>query len=235
MFKNHFLVYLAIGISSFSLTKIGHASTLFAPDSDTALLFELVTNTASQLNELEKLVSNAEKYTGMMEKYNQIARDEYFRAERINYIAQNYVELSKEDPKDLEALNSAIRNLKSETESLKSLISEYRKDEAKNELDEAMLANKTRSSNRELQFANSQVMRSGNISSTNEAQKVMAQNSALAYKAQVEGNQMTEILASKIAEQNKLLNREFKDEALKKDARDNYYKLPSRLSNKEIN
>ena len=226
MFKKYFLIYLVIGLSAFNISKISYASTLFAPDSDTALLFELVTNTASQLNELEKLVTNAEKYTGMMEKYNQIARDEYFRAERINYIAQNYVELSKKDPKDLEALNSAIRNLKSETESLKSLISEYRKDEAKNEIDEVQISNRSRLSNKELQFANSQVMRSGNINSTNEAQKVMAQNSALTYKAQVEGNQMTEVLASKIAEQNKLINRGYKEEALKRDAKESYYKFP---------
>ena len=36
------------------------ASTLFAPDGDTALLIELVTTTASQLNELELLVSNTQ-------------------------------------------------------------------------------------------------------------------------------------------------------------------------------
>ena len=111
------------------------ASTLFAPDSDTALLLQIVTNTAGQINELEKLITNAEKYTGLIDKYNQIAKDQYFRAERINYIAQNFVTLSKKEPKDLEDLNSAIRNLKSETESLKQLIGEYRKSEAQNELD----------------------------------------------------------------------------------------------------
>ena len=40
--------------------------------SDTALLVELVTTTASQLNELEKLVSNAEKYTEKLQKYNEL-------------------------------------------------------------------------------------------------------------------------------------------------------------------
>ena len=209
-----FLIYLTILSSGLIFNKNAQASTLFAPDSDTALLFELVSNTASQINELEKLVSNAEKYTGMMEKYNQIARDQYFRAERINYIAENYIQLSKSNPKDLEALNSAIRNLKSETESLKSLIDEYRKDEAKNEIEESAIANKIKTSNRELQFANFQVLKSGDVHSTNEAQKVMAQNSALTYKAQVEGNQVSEVIAEKLSEQNKLLNREYKDEAI---------------------
>ena len=45
---------------------------------DTALLVELVTTTASQLNEMEKLVSNSEKYTRQMQKYNELFEDEYF-------------------------------------------------------------------------------------------------------------------------------------------------------------
>ena len=220
-----FLVYIILSFAT--VAHKAQASTLFAPDSDTALLFNIVSNTASQLNELEKLVSNAEKYTGLMEKYNQIARDQYFRAERIHYIAENYVELSKRDPKDLEGLNSAIRALKSETESLKAMINEYRSDEAKNEVAENVIGEKIRSSNQELGFANNQVIRSGEVHSTNEAQKMMAQNTALSYKAQVEGNQMNGVIAEKLTEQNKLLNRELKDEAIKKDERDQYYQIPS--------
>lgn len=227
MTKFLFLLYLTVGISAFAnfITPQAKGSTFFVPDSDSALLFNLVTTTASQLNELEKLVSNAEKYTGLMEKYNQIARDEYFRAERITYIAQNYVDLSKRDPKDLEQLNSAIRALKSETESFKALISEYRRDEARNEITEDKFTENARGLNSELRFANTQVMRAGNISSTNEAQKVTAQNSALSYKAQVEGNQINSVIVEKLSEQNKLLNREMKAEALKDQDRENYYKL----------
>jgi hypothetical protein len=226
MKKLFFLVYVIILTGFFGVTaKPVLASTFFVPDSDSALLFSIVTNTASQLNELENLVTNAEKYTGLMEKYNQIAKDHYFRAERINYIAQSYVDLSKQDPKDLESLNSAIRSLKSETESLKYLISEYRQDEAKNEIQAETLGEKLRHSNRELNFANGQVLRSGDISQTNEAQKMTAQNTSLIYKSQVEGNQLDAAIAEKLTEQNKLLNRGLKDEAIKKDERDAYYRM----------
>jgi hypothetical protein len=235
MKKNYFLIYLILLSGTFGLmTRPVSASTIFVPDSDTALLFNIVSNTASQLNELEKLLSNAEKYTGLMEKYNQIARDHYFRAERIHYIAQNYVDLSKSDPKDLESLNSAIRSLKSETESLKSLISEYRQDEAKNELQEGILGEKLRHSNQELSFANGQVLRSGEISQTNEAQKMTAQNTSLIYKSQVEGNQLEAAVAEKLNEQNKLLNRGLKDEAIKKDERDAYYKISTQKFGRTI-
>lgn len=232
MNKYFFVVYLNLGVVFFGINSKSYASTLFAPDSDTALLFEIVTNTASQLNELEKLVTNAEKYTGLMEKYNQIARDQYFRAERIHYIAQNYVDLSKRDPKDLEGLNSAIRALRSETESLKSLISEYRQDEARNEFQEGVLGERTRKGNVEIGFANQQVNRAGNISSTAEAQKMIAQSTSLTYKAQVEENQISNAIAEKLTEQNKLLNREKKDEAIKKDEKESYYKIAKMRLNK---
>lgn len=232
MSKKLFVVYLILGSMFLGLSNKSYASTLFAPDSDTALLFEIVTNTASQLNELEKLVTNAEKYTGLMEKYNQIARDQYFRAERIHYIAQNYIDLSKRDPRDLEGLNSAIRALKSETESLKSLISEYRQDEAWNEHQENILGERARKGNVEIGFANQQVSRAGNISSTAEAQKMTAQNTSLTYKAQVEENQISNVIAEKLTEQNKLLNREMKDEAIKKEEKENYYNLVKMRMNK---
>jgi hypothetical protein len=231
MTKILFLVYLTFGTALWGIQNRAHASTLFAPDSDTGLLFEIVTNTASQLNELEKLVTNAEKYTGLMEKYNQIARDQYFRAERIHYIAQNYVDLSKRDPKDLEGLNSAIRALRSETDSLKAMISEYRQDEARNEFQENVLGERARKNNSELSFANRQVNRSGEVNSTSEAQKMMAQNTALSYKAQVEENQTSNVIAEKLTEQNKLLNRELKDDAIKKEERESYYRIAkSKLS-----
>ena len=226
MTKLIFLVYMTIGITFLNYESKSYASTFFAPDSDTALLFELVTNTASQLNELERLVTNAEKYTGLMEKYNQIAKDQYFRAERIHYIAQNYVDLSKRDPKDLEGLNSAIRELKSETESLKAMIHEYRSDEARNEVQENVLGERVRKTNSEIGFANNQVSRSGDVKSTNEAQKIIAQNTSLNYKAQVEENQISNVIAEKLTEQNKLLNRNLKDEAIQKEEKESYYKIP---------
>ena len=234
MHKFAFLIYMTIGVSILGVVSKASASTLFAPDSDTGLLFEIVSNTASQLNELEKLLSSAEKYKGLLEKYNQIARDQYFRAERISYIAQNYVDLSKSNPKDLESLNSAIRALKSETESFRELIGEYRSNEARNEFQETVLSDRARNSNKELGFANSQVTRSGDITSTNEAQKLIAQNTSLSYKAQVESNQTSNVIAEKITEQNKLLNRELKDEAIKKDERENYYKISKKILGKNV-
>lgn len=222
-----FIVYLILS-SEFSRKAL--ASTLFAPDSDTALLFQLVTTTASQLNELEQLVTNAQKHTEQMEKYNQISQDHYFRAERIHYIAQSYIELSERDPNNLGDLNGAIRALKSETESLKFLIDDYRASEASNELAEREIARKAQKTAREVAFANHQLKRTGNIQSTNQAQKLTAQNTGLIYKSQVESNQIGQAMISKLSEQNKLLSRQLKDEKKTQLQKEKYYNLQDRRS-----
>ena len=98
-----------------------------------------------------------------------------------------------------------------------------------------LIVNKNNATNKELQFAKNQVMRSGDISSTNEAHKVIAQNSALTYKAQVENNQMAELLAEKMTEQNILLNRKMKDDAKKDSDRSDYYKFPKQMISKGTN
>lgn len=206
------------------------ASTWFAPDSDTALLFELVTNTATQINELEQLITNAQKHTEMIERYNQIAKDHYYRSQRIHYIAESYVELSKRDPKDLENLNSAIRALKSENDSLLALINEYRKEESGNEKMEEATAQREKKAQREIAFANSQVRRTGVISSTNDAQKLTAQNTGLIYKSQVEMNQTNNAIVNKLSQQNKLISRQMKDEKREELEKAKYYNLQDKQS-----
>lgn len=222
--------FIVLLILSPSMTRKSFASSLFTPDSDTALLFQLVTTTASQLNELEQLVTNAQKQTQQMEKYNQIAQDHYYRAERIHYIAQSYIELSQRDPNNLGELNSAIRSLKSETDSLKLLIDDYRKSEATNELAEREISRKALNTSKEIVFANNQLKRTGNIQSTNQAQKLTAQNTGLIYKSQVESNQLNQAMISKLSEQNKLLARQLKDEKKNQLEKEKYYSLQDRSS-----
>ncbi|GEM_PF-434347 len=222
-----FIVYLILSPEFF---RKALASSIFVPDSDTALLFQLVTTTASQLNELEQLVTSAQKHTEQMEKYNQIAQDHYFRAERIHYIAQSYIELSQRDPNNLGDLNGAIRALKSETESLKFLIDDYRTSEVTNEMAEREIAQKAKITAREVAFANQQLSRTGNIQSTNQAQKLTAQNTGLIYKSQVESNQISQATVSKLSEQNKLLSRQLKDEKKAQLEKEEYYNLQDKKS-----
>jgi hypothetical protein len=72
-----FILCLLFPLSSFAI--VGE---------ETAIMIQLVTTTASQLNELEKLVTNAEKYTQKIQQYNELTQDQYFRAERVLYLAE---------------------------------------------------------------------------------------------------------------------------------------------------
>jgi len=228
MGKKMMIIFFISGTLFFNLRTNSYASSFWTPDSDTALLFQVVSNTASQLNELEKLVTDAEKHTELLEKYNQIAKDHYFRAERIYYIAENYVELSKRNPADLEELNSAIRALKSENESLKFLIEDYRASEAQNEIYEKKTEESSRQNAKELQFANHQVEKTGEISSVTDASKLTAQNTGLIYKSNVENNQLSSLIANRLSEQNKILNRIQKDNTKDKEAKESFYQMKKR-------
>ena len=87
------------------------------------LLIELVTTTASQLNELERLVNNTAKYTKKLQQYNELFQDEYFKAEQVAYLAEEIA--SKKEIRNLDGLNSAIRKLKYSMSDLKKMMGEY--------------------------------------------------------------------------------------------------------------
>ncbi len=59
MFKWMFPFLIYVCLFSFSVPKT-IASSFWTPDSDTALLFQLVSNSITQINELEQLVSSAQ-------------------------------------------------------------------------------------------------------------------------------------------------------------------------------
>jgi len=79
-------------------------------------------------------------------------------------------------------------------------------------------------------FANQQLSRTGNIQSTNQAQKLTAQNTGLIYKSQVESNQISQATVSKLSEQNKLLSRQLKDEKKAQLEKEEYYNLQDKKS-----
>jgi len=180
-------------------------SSLFAPDSDTALLFQLVTTTASQLNEMEKLVTNAGKYTAKMQEYNELANDHYFRAERTLYLVEDMKGLADIDKKNLGVLNSKIRGAKDQLTSFKSILAEYKKREAKNDQLEIASATNEKIINQETKLADFQLKRADGIKTLKGANKLTAQNSALTYKSLVDVKKQNNLIISKLAEQNKIL------------------------------
>ncbi|MFZ4715513.1 MAG: hypothetical protein ACOYL6_17450 [Bacteriovoracaceae bacterium] len=150
---------------------------------DTALMIELVTTTSSQLNELEKLVSNAEKYTAKMERYNELFQDHYLRAQRVEYLA---LELSsKKEMNDLGTLNSLIRDLKYSMEELRERMKEYAEIKDKDDKTKIYVKQQKVINEHEKKVATTQVHHSIEANNTGRATQLTAQNTALIYENQL--------------------------------------------------
>jgi len=171
--------------------------------SDTALMVELVTTTASQLNELEKLVTNAEKYTARMQQYNELTQDEYFRAERVLYLAESLA--AKKEIQGLGELNGAIADLKYTIADLREMMREYKIIKNEEERTKSQVAIQKRVNEHKGKLAKGQVQKSIQAKNTGRAGQLTAQNTALMLESNVDmHNTQLEIL-EKVSTTNKLL------------------------------
>lgn len=188
---------------------------------DTALLVELVTTTASQLNELEKLVTNAEKHTERMQKYNELTQDEYFRAERVLYLAE--AAASKKEIQNLGTLNNAIRDLKYSMNDLRELMKEYhfiKEDEKKTQ---SIVKIQKNVNGLKEKMAKNQIQKSINAKNTGRSTQLTAQNTALIYESNVEmHNTQLEIL-EKQATTNRLLAEQMEEKRKEEIDRKRFY------------
>lgn len=149
-------------------------------------LYELVATTASQLNELEKLVTNAERYTKRMREYNELMEDHYFRAERIGYLAEELT--SEKKIEDLGGLNYAIRELKYSMADLKELMNEYSKIKENEPYTIKKAKVKQVLLKRKKKLAKRQVISSEKAKNTGRSTQLTAQNTALILENQIEAN-----------------------------------------------
>lgn len=189
--------------------------------SDTALLVELVTTTASQLNELEKLVSNAEKHTAKMQKYNELFQDEYFRAERVLYIAESLA--AKKEVANLGDLNWAIRELKYSMAEMKELMREYAIIKNDEKTTKAQVKAQKKVNARKEKIAKSQVDKSIKAKTTGRATQLTAQNTAMIYEQNVDmHNTQLEIL-EKISVNNRLIAEQLEEKRLEQIEKEKAY------------
>lgn len=186
-----------------SLLLLGQSSYASMFGEETAVLIEIATTTASQLNELERLVSNTEKYTEKMQKYNELFQDQYFRAERVLYVSESLA--AKKEAANLETLNWAIRDLKYSMVELKSLMAEYA--DIKNNADRSKVLVKAQKkiNRKKSRVATHQIKSAISAKTTGRATQLTARNTALIYEQDIEAhNTQLEILEA-IAVSNRLL------------------------------
>ena len=211
--------------------RMAFGATFFMPDSDTALLIELVTTTISQLNELENLVTNAEKLTGTIQKYNEVTIDHWYRAQRVAYLAESLSTLSTTKIKNLGQLNQAIRELKYNILELEDLMLEYGilKKESQN------IAQASVEDDQEIQkegkLAEIQIQRAHQVKTPGNLQKVNTQTNAYANKHLVDlknkSNQQIRIFARR----NEVIAIEKERKIQKEIEKRNFYGITRSTSN----
>ena len=98
------------------------------PDSDTAALIMLVSNTASTVSNTLKILEVAKKTSQQIDKYNNMAMRRFFIARRIEHHVQDIIATSKMRPKGLKEINRVMLRLKLNLKSLKSNLDLLAKD-----------------------------------------------------------------------------------------------------------
>lgn len=197
---------------------------------DTAIMVQLVTTTASQLNELEKLVTNTEKYTRKMQQYNELSQDQYFKAERVLYLAEELAQ--KKEVANLGELNSAIRDLKYNMDDLKELMKNYaeiKSDEKKT----AVYVEKNKQLNEmEKKLAEVQVTHSIEAKNAGRSNQLTAQNTALIYENQLKQSEIQLELLKTQKTANRLKAEELEDKRLEEIERLRFYGAKSKGNSK---
>lgn len=188
---------------------------------ETAVLIEIASTTASQLNELEQLVTNTEKYTKKMQEYNELMMDHYWRAERIVYIAESLA--AKKEAKDLGDLNWAIRELKYSMAELKSLMKEYKVIKNDEDRTKYMVKKQKEINKKKSKVALNQIKSAKSAKTKGRATQVTAQNTALIYEQNVEmHNTQLEIL-EKLSTSNRLQAEQLEEKRLEQIEKEKFY------------
>ena len=112
----------------FSLSIKAQASTFFMPDSDTAALIALVSNTASTVTNTLKILEVAQKTSQQVDRYNFIAMRRFFIARRIEQHVRDMAATQKMSTQGLAQLNQKLLRLKMNLQGLKSNIDFAAKD-----------------------------------------------------------------------------------------------------------
>ena len=95
-------------------------SSLFLPDSDTAALLAIVTNTSSTVAHTLEILDVAKETQQKMEDLNRVAMRRFYLARRIEQHARDVAALKRMKPKNLRELNRALARLKNNLSRLKS-------------------------------------------------------------------------------------------------------------------
>lgn len=186
------------------------------------ILVELVSKTTSQLNELERIVSNGEKLTDSMVKYNEVMEDHYFRAERLKILSEEMI--SKREVEDLSELNTHLRSLKEAMSDTKKIMESYKLmaiEEMRSEKNSQKVMELTIKKKRLLEL---QLNKASKSTSNASANRLTSQNTGLLLESNL--NQEVELskINHQIATSNRLLMESILQKNLQSDTKKSFYR-----------
>lgn len=192
---------------------------------ETAMMVQLVTNTAQQINELERLVTNTEKYTQKMREYSELADDHYFRAERVLTLAEELA--AKKDVQNLGQLNGAIRELKYNMSELHELMHKYAEIKQDEKKTEKYVEINKKLNDQKIKRAEVQVAHSIDARNVGRANQLTAQNTALLLENQVKMQEVQLEMLKAQKTSNRLKAEELEDKRLEEINRLKFYNKTS--------
>ena len=192
---------------------------------DVGLMIELVSTTASQLNELEKVVTNTEKYTRKIQKYNELTQDKIFQSERILYLAEEMA--TRKRIKNLRDLNLVIKDLKNSIGELKQKVQELGVIETEHEKLEMEIKDRKNLLHKNESIAKIQVENSTNAKTSSRSNQLTAQNTALILENQINIQRTQLEILQEIGLTNKLMAEKFRENKIREITKINSYGIKS--------
>jgi hypothetical protein len=166
-------------------------------------------------------LTNAEKYTAKMQKYNELFQDEYFRAERVLYLAESLA--AKKEAQNLGELNWAIRELKYSMTEMQDLMREYAVIKSAEINTKTEVKAQKKVNVQKDKIAQSQLHKSVKAKTSGRATQLTAQNNALIYEQNVEMHTTQLEVLEKVATTNRLLAEQMEDKRLEQMEKERSY------------
>lgn len=161
--------------------------------SDTFQLAQIATNTAREIAELERILTEAQKHTQQLSNMADAVDNVQWRAQRLQSWAEDIKMLKENDPQDLAEINSLIKQIKVIKKDADELYYDYSAKSIKNKFSQKKIKRQKQKQIRNMNhYKNDGLRRQKN--SGQSMQQVAQNTSAIAYEQAKSNKLMLELL-----------------------------------------
>lgn len=201
---------------------------LLALPQDTVLLNEIVLNTAAELNELEQLLSNSEKYTEKFYAWAKAVDETKYKIERIEMWTNDLL-MTPQKVTDLRSLNDTLRRIRLLKQEAEDISREYAIEESVSKEKQRIIEDEYQSQKDLAKKYKDQALR-GNRGGTEALQTISRNTSAEVYESSKTNLLLLEVNKNllKVIE---VMSKDKKRKELSKSEKEKFYKLDNSTKN----